>query len=418
MVECDSTDVEQDAEALIVEALTTLQRQVAEHMAEPLATGIGYAGKRLPVIVQSWGLCVWVTYRAVCRRFGTWLDRKRGPLDWNRDLTDPMLKYVATPWKDFWKNQVRGILDDLANQLGQRVRDFHEGFEQRPANTNATAVLETRQRQVQSRAARIDNIIKQACRNLEQEQKEANRSFKPCIAKAMKPVYAEAGRQVGTGTFKAMKTIMERHAQEDSSSMFAESGEATMLQVRKILQQAEMFILEEVEHEIDVSCAGYRSVASGADAREHEAAPLKHAEMRKDVSSILKHADERIKHAISASAGEYLNDPREWETAADDDATKYTDISCQKTQSRYESDDEDDLVPAATPGRAPNKPDARPAFWDEGEWGSTTAERSTFTDNEEQTSGNGMFCTPSPDDRNALCASGIDKDMEERPTGI
>jgi len=68
---------------------------------------------------------LWGTYKATCRRNGTFSGAS-GPRDFNQELLEPVSRQVATGWERAFQRRVPGILTGFGDSSRRLLTGFHE----------------------------------------------------------------------------------------------------------------------------------------------------------------------------------------------------------------------------------------------------------------------------------------------------
>jgi hypothetical protein len=79
---------------------------------------------------RSQGGLYWSTYKAVVQRDGCFADGS-GSNNFNEQLTEPIIKYIASPWEKVFSRRLGLVLSGLPNSAGTILTTFHNDVERR-----------------------------------------------------------------------------------------------------------------------------------------------------------------------------------------------------------------------------------------------------------------------------------------------
>lgn len=163
------------------------------------------AGKEVLDIVSKWPIkkddggygIVFGTYRAVCRREGekTKSDKSR---NFNEDILEPYLKKIATSWDQAFGHSIPGALDALVTAFGQELLRFHNMMSSRPELEKCKmASLKILGQQITNELQKMKDKIDGMKASIQEQQRQASRTFHPEIKKQMLKAYNLVAEEKG-----------------------------------------------------------------------------------------------------------------------------------------------------------------------------------------------------------------------------
>lgn len=173
-------------------------------------TAITSASKELLDIVSKWpikkddGGCgiVFGTYRAICRRDGSKTKSEKSR-DFNEDVLEPYLKKIAPGWDKAFSHSIPGTLDGLLASITKELTDFHNMMSSRPELEKCKmASMKILGQQIKNVVESMKVKVTGLKGAIQEQQREASRTFLPEIQKQMQKAYTavaqEKGRLLGT----------------------------------------------------------------------------------------------------------------------------------------------------------------------------------------------------------------------------
>ncbi|KAH8691825.1 hypothetical protein BGW36DRAFT_437369 [Talaromyces proteolyticus] len=188
----------------------------------------------------------WSTYKAICRRDGVYAN-EQGTHDWNAELTEPVLKAVASGWENTFSQRAQSLLLSMASEGARLLQSFHDSVHH-TADQNTSRIGN----HVLSQQLRVyQQLLKGLClENLTMvttRSKDISRMFQPVVAEKLAPVYANCTALSGPGSFNQMKEVMSSFVNRAKSTMFQESVDT----VRKALGELLRFLEDNLTIKVD-----------------------------------------------------------------------------------------------------------------------------------------------------------------------
>jgi hypothetical protein len=143
----------------------------------------------------------YATYKAVCRRSGGPFTGSGGPHDFNKQLSEPMEKYLVSGWERCFQRRMPAVFKAFHKDMGLMLRKFHASIEER-ARLRGTGVagLHILSSKLPTLEAKFGELSAQLTTVISDKQKEANRELTPVIANLMQRAYDLCTNESGTCT--------------------------------------------------------------------------------------------------------------------------------------------------------------------------------------------------------------------------
>lgn len=182
--------------------------EVQENIFDHFSIAVQQAASEAPNTAQRWGMKVnrddraagglyWATYKAVCRRDGVF-SNSQGLHDWNSQLTEPIIKNIASGWERAFSRRMPSVLNALANTNGTLLTAFHNTVETRAVrNGTSLASLEMLKQQLPTYKDTFRDLSAVAQAQISTRQRDINREFVPVVAEAMKQAYDDCESEIG-----------------------------------------------------------------------------------------------------------------------------------------------------------------------------------------------------------------------------
>ena len=181
---------------------------MTKHIFEKYPAAIRDAEKKALVTVAHWGSLVdrsnrtkgghpYSTYKAVCRRDGVFANRC-GTYDWNEQLLSPMTSKIASGWNCMFTTKLPSLLAAFAREIGDLLKDFHQGVDILTRETGTGQVEVTMLRdQLLGYQDICKDLSSHIGEQVNKQQKEINRQFICAIQLSMKRAYEESSQKSG-----------------------------------------------------------------------------------------------------------------------------------------------------------------------------------------------------------------------------
>ena len=227
------TPLRQKLQQLLQNFDIELSKKFDQKIKPRLTNGAVDAGKKCVMTSQQWSMSWtrngggglhWGTYKACCRREGTWR------INMNEELASPILASVGSAWESVFVQELDHSLNTLKKGIVQHVKCFHDELAPRLVakgqNTSRIKNIRTpMDAMLSTRVANTSDKVKDAVQG---RQKELSRSLVPVVQSKMQPGYQRGFEEAGIGSHRRRVTIVEDHIRNESKSMFDEAIQPVM----------------------------------------------------------------------------------------------------------------------------------------------------------------------------------------------
>lgn len=275
---------------------TSMQGVVKSRIFQVLPAASDAAQDRAMITVEKWGKSpkdpvepglYYSTFKAVCRRDGAYTNPRKA-YNFGADLLDPFMQKIDAQWNSVFDAALKSRFIRAVKQCAEKLKTFVETFqsslEAGCASENTKATFEEQQVRF---AKSLGRTLKLAKKEIDKEQKEANRLFEECIEAAMKSVYRACTQESGAGCYARMKEIMRQHVEEHKDAMFMQAADRVRTELEAMLSERETTVVREV----DELCDGFRQDCMNlVSSQSREFTKLADA-CQKDVLAAINQAD-------------------------------------------------------------------------------------------------------------------------------
>ena len=202
------SNFQEGLDKLVGSTRTDLKDELSVHVFDNYQSAIDSGCHEAPKISEHWGAPVnrdnrpaggfpWSSYKALCRRSGVF-SNAQGPHDWNGQLTQPMMRFIAPGWERALVRRTPAVLHAFAKNAANLLRAFHKNVQARAdAGGALLAGLVMVEHQLPHYEETFKHIALAAIEEVAKEQKEINRQFVPVICDAMQHAYDSCVRESG-----------------------------------------------------------------------------------------------------------------------------------------------------------------------------------------------------------------------------
>ena len=207
--------------------IPSLKQGAIESADQALETAGGWGSS----CAQGGGAMHWATYKAHCRRNGTWRRNM------SEELTVPILESVSTRWERVFVSELDKHLAAL--NVGNRtdVKAFQTGMR---AALVAAKLDDTgfSWRHLQSLATSgVQAKIGEIKEKVSATQRELSRSITPFVQQKMTPTYLSAFAEAGTGSHRRRCHVIEAYVDDNRTHLFGDAIEPIKTQLVPLLKE-------------------------------------------------------------------------------------------------------------------------------------------------------------------------------------
>ncbi|XP_067852598.1 uncharacterized protein [Heptranchias perlo] len=179
------------------------------------------------------------TYKATCYRNGTFTSPKCGTIDFNQELTLPMIKPLMVVWNEVFSKTILQHLEKFKAAVLGKLRHFFTDLKQRLSRIE----LDTRpvdyilSQQLHAVEAKLENFILSLVDVITARQRSISRILTPAVQHEMTPAYTACKSESGSGCFVRMKSHLEQHVRLERNHIFATASRKLMDQLGLLQQE-------------------------------------------------------------------------------------------------------------------------------------------------------------------------------------
>ncbi|KAL9103543.1 MAG: hypothetical protein Q9163_001421 [Psora crenata] len=247
----------------------------------------------------------WVTYKAICRRYGCFTNH-RVKYDMNLQLTKPMIKHLASGWEEVFTLRIQHVMHTFTGTVGSALQKFHRDLQARVRMTgNGIASLSMLTVQVGVYEQILKDLAVSAKHAVKARQKDINREFVPVVEKAMRQAYIICQEEHGTGSFSRMKAAMNSHVDERRHDMFQGSATHVKNQLTGLIQYVKKILADKTDEVFAQIERDYRSVLGGEKmSHNNEVSPSDQQQVRREILQILAGVEKTMKRIVGTEVDE------------------------------------------------------------------------------------------------------------------
>ncbi|KAK0126069.1 hypothetical protein ONS95_007689 [Cadophora gregata] len=289
--------LEESLEKFVKECLKDTNDTLAENIFEQYENLVELAVAEANQTVGNWhrkvnrdhrelGGYYWATYKAIVRREGVF-SNAQGPHDFNAQLTEPIIKHLASHWEKVFAQRLPRVLSSFSRQAKGLLTAFHHDIESRSMKTGTgSAGVAMLGQQLKNYEQIFATLATQMIEIINSLQREANREFTPVIARNLSTAYDYCTSESGPGQFNRMKAYMSQHVDNVRGSMFTESCEEVKGLLLKMCKQVSAQMSEHTDGVFIRIERDYLEVISGTQL-PGQAMPKWERQMRSEVARVI-----------------------------------------------------------------------------------------------------------------------------------
>lgn len=171
-----------------------------------------------------------------------------GHRDFNSELTEPLLKQLASAWEKAFQRRLPHILQTFKRSATTVLKQFHSAVEARTREKGhglaRIAMLGT---QLDAYSAIFGDLAQAAVDSITEGQREINREFTPAIAQAMNPAYEYCTNEAGRGSYARMKAGMAAHVETEKSLMFDSAAKGVRQSLLTLCESVKKTMLDKAD---------------------------------------------------------------------------------------------------------------------------------------------------------------------------
>lgn len=196
--------------------------------------------------------------------YGHCLIQSAGKHDLNGQLSDPMIKILASNWEKTFSRRLPTVLQQYYRLSKDAITSFHKEVEARAKKMGmGVASLHVLSGQLNTYGDVFRGVATDITAEINTAQREINREFTPVIATIMATAYDYCTHESGPGSFIRMKHGMEEHVQGVHRTMFEQSTAEVRRRLLDMVKVAENKLEETTAQIFNLLERDYRSIFGG-----------------------------------------------------------------------------------------------------------------------------------------------------------
>ncbi|TGO22096.1 hypothetical protein BPAE_0182g00030 [Botrytis paeoniae] len=289
-------ELEESLDKAVGKCVMEMKDALTENIFEKFSEVIPLAADQAPGIVAKWGSPVnkmdraagglhFQTYKAVTRRGGVYGNKSgktlsysfrknakltaQGTYDFNSDLTEPIMKYLASHWEKNFSRRLPSVLCSFTTNANLILKKFHQAVESRSRkNGSGIAGLSMLSQQLRTYEAAFSILTTEMVEAINNLQRDANREFVPVTASNLAPSYQYCASESGAGMYMRMKDHMRAYIDQKRNSMFKESCDEVKKSLDKMCRRVEESMNNKTDEVYLLMRRDYLQVLNGAQVGE------------------------------------------------------------------------------------------------------------------------------------------------------
>ncbi|KAF8475018.1 hypothetical protein BDZ91DRAFT_712137 [Kalaharituber pfeilii] len=337
--------LEEVLNGVVSDTAKNLQNALEENLYTRFSQGVDAAAKQAIPTAQSWRGLQWQTYRAICRRDGVFTNHY-GLHDFNAQLSDPLIKMIASRWEKMFSRVVPQIIDTYLVTCRYAFVKLHRQVQRKADRIVSLGQLGILQRQLLNYELEVKAAADEAVAFVTTMQRDLNREFVPAIRRVMLPAYESCSMEAGTGCFARMKAKMVDHVTKNQRTMFETATGQVRSKLEKMVKQVEgkmrkatMKIYETIRR--DYMLLGDENYLESIGVRRNDV----FEEIKKEVELVLGGVENAFREMMEKGQ---VKIEREYEGEGDDEeeveevSEAGSESDDEEKDSDYDRDDDDD----------------------------------------------------------------------------
>ena len=244
----------------------------------------------------------------------------QGPHNWNVQLTDPMMKVIASGWERTFSRRAPAVMALLSRNAAALLSAFHRDVDTRARMLGVgIAGLHMLQQQLTVYEDIFKDLAATTKELINAQQKEINREFTPVIENAMLPAYNTCTGESGPGSYMRMKAAMTGHVEQERHIMFEDSTKEVRNRLSAMTRAVEETMMNKADEVFEAMSRDYRHVLGGA-VPHGEVVPKWHRTMQKEVMAIIEGAEQIFKDVAGMGTEDQEEEDMKRPNPADADA--------------------------------------------------------------------------------------------------
>ncbi|KAF7882330.1 uncharacterized protein EAF02_005693 [Botrytis sinoallii] len=187
------------------------------------------------------------TWKAICRRFGKFNNKKNGMYDWTGVFLEPFWGQIAQPWDKVFNSQMQSIHDRYAGALVRAIRVFSADI--RPLLQSMSEASACRSpidflAKIPYLEKKTKSAVSGSLSSAQRQAQDIHRLIEPLIQHHMRPAYEKCSQESKTGALGRMKEHLLEHIKRSNEVMYRESSSLLNAKLNKMTTNIEELLKE------------------------------------------------------------------------------------------------------------------------------------------------------------------------------
>ncbi|TGO26901.1 hypothetical protein BPAE_0051g00360 [Botrytis paeoniae] len=177
------------------------------------------------------------TWKAICRRFGKFKNKKNARYDWTGVFLEPFWGQLAQPWDKVFNSQMQSVHDRYAEALVRAIRVFSTDI--RPLLQSMSEASASKSpidflAKIPYLEKRTKTAVSGSLSSAQRQAQEIHRLIDPLIQHHMRPAYEKCSQESKTGALGRMKEHLLDHIKKSNEVMYRESSNMLNAKLNKM----------------------------------------------------------------------------------------------------------------------------------------------------------------------------------------
>ncbi|KAF7924899.1 hypothetical protein EAE99_006376 [Botrytis elliptica] len=187
------------------------------------------------------------TWKAICRRFGKFNNKKNAMYDWTGVFLEPFWGQLAQPWDMVFNSQMQSVHDRYAGALVRAIRVFSADI--RPLLQSMSEASSSRSpidflAKIPYLEKKTKSAVSGSLSSAQRQAQDIHRLIEPLIQHHMRPAYEKCSQESKTGALGRMKEHLLEHIKRSNEVMYRESSNLLNVKLNKMTTNIEELLKE------------------------------------------------------------------------------------------------------------------------------------------------------------------------------
>ncbi|ATZ49548.1 hypothetical protein BCIN_04g06800 [Botrytis cinerea B05.10] len=282
------------------------------------------------------------TWKAICRRFGKFNNKKNATYDWIGVFLQPFWGELAQPWDKVFNSQMQSVHDRYAWNLVRAIRVFSTDI--RPLLQSMSEASASKSpidflAKIPYLEKRTRTAVSGSLSSAQRQAQEIHRLIEPRIQHHMRPVYEKCSQESKIGALGRMKEHLLDHIKKNNKVMYNDSSDLLNTRLNKMTTNLEELLKEAHSQTSHYLRTEIRNMIMWAIAKDDETRENVRKTIRKELTIQLDTLEVALGRGTSKPTDRFLS--VRTETKPDDDSSEDNDEDDDISDDSDSSDNSD-----------------------------------------------------------------------------